>query len=189
MRKRYPTKHLTVKPAYILKFACLFIALTAIQLLPAVVSSAHAAKPELLSTHKDWSAYTFEENGNKICYMASTPRKAEGDYSKRGEIYALITHRPAENTENVFSYIAGYDYKANSDVKLKIGKKEFTLFTQDDTAWAPDSETDKELSEAIRKGARIIVSGTSSRGTKTKDTFSLSGSNAAYKAISKACGL
>ena len=150
---------------------------------------AHASEPELLSTFNDWSAYTFEENGNKVCYMASIPRDAKGNYTKRGEIYAIITHRPAENTKDVFSYITGYNYKANSDVKLKIGSKEYTLFTQDDTAWAPDSDTDKRLAESIQKGNKMIVRGTSARGTKTTDTFSLKGSGAAYKAISKACGV
>lgn len=150
---------------------------------------ADASEPELISTHYDWSAYTFEENGNKVCYMASIPRKAQGDYTKRGEIYALITHRPAEDTKDVFSYITGYDYKENSDVTVKIGSKEFTLFTQDDTAWAPDSETDSELAEAIKKGSTMIVKGVSTRGTKTTDTFSLKGSSAAYKAISKKCDM
>lgn len=158
----------------------------AIVALPTV---AQASEPQLLSTHGDWSAYTFKENGNKVCYMASTPRKAEGNYTKRGEIYALITHRPAENTKDVFSYIAGYDYKVDSDVKLKISSKEFTLFTQDDTAWAPDSETDRDLAKSVKGGSTMIIRGMSRRGTKTTDTFSLKGSTAAYKAISKACGV
>lgn len=162
---------------------CLFVGFTILS------ASANASEPELLSTHNDWSAYTFEESGNKVCYMASTPRKAEGDYTKRGEIYAIVTHRPAENTKDVFSYITGYDYKTNSDVKVTIGGKEFTLFTQDDTAWAPDAETDEKLAEAIKRGRTMVVRGVSSRGTKTKDTFSLSGSTAAYNAISKACGV
>lgn len=165
------------------------LSMTAAALMFFGTGPANASDPELLSTHHDWSAYMFEENGNKVCYMASAPRKAEGDYSKRGEIYALITHRPSENSEDVFSYITGYSYKPNSNVKVTIGSKEFVLFTQDDTAWAPDSETDGDLAEAVRRGNTMIVRGTSSRGTKTKDTFSLRGSSAAHDAISKACGV
>ena len=158
-------------------------------IISAISTPAEASEPKLLSTHNAWSAYTFTENGNKVCYMASTPTKAEGDYSKRGEIYALVTHRPAENTQDVFSYITGYTYKQNSDVNVKIGSKKYTLFTQDDTAWAPDAETDEDLADSIRRGSTMVVTGTSSRGTETKDTFSLRGSAAAYKAISKACDL
>lgn len=151
-------------------------------------SAAHAAgDPKLISTHGAWSAYKFTENGNAVCYMAATPKKAEGDYTRRGEIFALITHRPAEDTKNVFSYITGYPYKENSEVTVIIGDKRFTLFTQDETAWTPDSQTDNKLVQAIRKGYEMVVKGVSARGTETTDTFSLKGSAAAHNAISREC--
>lgn len=150
-------------------------------------SSALAGEPRLLASHGDWDAYVFIENGNKVCYMASKPTKDEGKYTRRGDIYALVTHRPAEGTKNVFSYITGYTYKRGSDATLEIDGKKIKLFTQDDTAWAPDSETDKNISGAIQAGSRMVVRGTSSRGTLTKDTFSLRGSSKAYERISKEC--
>ena len=148
-----------------------------------------ASEPRLIATHGDWKAYTFRENGNKVCYMAAQPKKAIGNYTKRGKIYALITHRPAENTKDVFSYIAGYPYKGSSDVNVKIDAQNFVLFTQNDTAWAPDSPMDVKLARAIQKGSDMVVNGTSSRGTLTTDTFSLSGSSKAYRTISEECGL
>ena len=151
-------------------------------------SLARAEEPRLTGTHDDWSTYVFIENGNKVCYMASQPKKAEGKYSKRGDVYALITHRPAEGSKNVFSYIAGYSYKAGSDVELTIDGQGFDLFTQDDTAWTPDAGTDNKLTQAIQSGSSMVVKGTSSRGTVTKDSFSLKGSGSAYAEISKECG-
>ena len=121
--------------------------------------------------------------------MASQPQKAEGNYTKRGDIYALITHRPAEKTKNVFSYITGYPYKAGGEVTIKANGRTFKLFTQDDTAWTPDSAADNALTAAVRAGSTMIVTGTSKRGTDTKDTFSLKGSGNAYSAITKECGL
>lgn len=155
--------------------------------LMAFSSQAMAGEPRLIGTHGDWSSYVFIENGNKVCYMASQPKNAQGNYKKRGEIYALITHRPAEGTKNVFSYITGYSYKPSSDAMAKIGNERFVLFTQDDTAWTPDAPTDNKLVGAIKKGSKMIVTGTSSRGTLTTDTYSLKGSSAAYDAISKEC--
>ena len=38
-----------------------------------------------------------------------------------------------------------------------------------------------------RAGAEMVVTGTSWRGTETRDTYSLSGFSAAHKAISTAC--
>ncbi len=147
------------------------------------------SEPRVLSVHGDWTAYTFQENGNKVCYMASQPIKAEGNYSRRGDIFALITHRPAEDSQNVFSYVTGYTYKPNSEVDVTIDGKKFTLFTQNDMAWTVDDQTDARLVDSIRKGSRLSVKGTSSRGTLTTDTFSLRGSSAAHDAISRECGI
>ncbi|MAM34520.1 MAG: hypothetical protein CMH28_05555 [Micavibrio sp.] len=146
-------------------------------------------EPELLSVHANWTAYTVMEDGKKVCYMVSRPQKDEGNYSKRGDIFALITHRPSENTNNVFSYMAGYPYKGDSEVTVTIDDEKFALFTYEESAWAPDSRTDKRLSDAIQAGSTMVVKGISSRGTNTTDTFSLKGSSAAHKAISDSCGI
>ena len=41
----------------------------------------------------------------------------------------------------------------------------------------------------MRKGRTMVVTGTSTRGTLTTDTYSLSGFTKASRAIAKACGL
>jgi len=151
-------------------------------------SFAFAQAPALLKTSKNWSSYHFQENGKAVCYMVSKPLTDEGNYTRRGEIFALVTHRPSERSKNVFSYITGYTYKPGSDVRVTIDGQTFLLFTQDDTAWAPDAETDQRIAAAIRSGSKMVVKGTSSRGTVTTDTFSLSGSSAAHGLISKKCG-
>ncbi len=156
-----------------------------------VVSAApaRADEPKLLSTHGDWSAYSFKENGGTVCYMASQPKKSEGNYKKRDQVFALITHRPAENTKNVFSFIAGYGYKAGASVTLQIDDKSYTLFTNKDMAWAKDAGTDNKITEGLRKGSKMVIKGESARGTATVDTFSLKGTGAAHDAIGKACGV
>lgn len=153
------------------------------------VAPSQAAEPEKISQSSDWTAYVLQEGGGKICYMVSQPTDKKGNYSSRGDIFALITHRPKENTRDVFSYISGYSYKDGSETTVTLDGKKFNLFTQDDTAWAPDAETDSKLAAAIKNGSKMVVQGTSSRGTLTTDTFSLKGATAAYKAINKACGL
>lgn len=149
--------------------------------------SAFAGQPRLMATHGDWEVYVFFEDGNKVCYMASQPKLQQGDYTKRGDAFALITYRPAENTKDVFSYIAGYTYKTGSEATVTIDGADYVLFTQDETAWAPDSETDLKLARAIRDGSKMVVKGTSSRGTLTTDTFSLKGSGKAYELVSREC--
>lgn len=148
---------------------------------------AYAGQPRLMATHGDWEVYVFYEGDNKVCYMASQPKLKEGNYTKRDEPFALITHRPAENTRDVFSYITGYSYKAGSEAIVTIDGADYALFTQNETAWGPDVETDKKLSRAIRDGSKMLVTGVSSRGTHTTDTFSLSGSGKAYERLSSEC--
>ena len=148
---------------------------------------AHASEPRLVGTYGDWSAYVFMENGNKVCYMASQPKTAVGNYTKRGDIFALVTHRPAESTKNVFSYMTGYPYKEGSNVTITIDSRNYSLFTQGDTAWTADADADNSLSNAIKAGTNMVVKGTSSRGTLTTDTFGLKGSTKAYEKISQEC--
>ena len=143
---------------------------------------------ERVGDFSDWSAFQFSEDGSAACYMASQPKNSEGNYKRRGDIYAIVTHRPGENRRDEVSIIAGYTFKKDSSVEVSIGSKKFQLFTQDDGAWAPDKESDKALVQAMIKGATMVVKGTSSRGTLTTDTYSLRGFTKAYQAINKACG-
>lgn len=150
---------------------------------------AQASEQKEIGRFGSWAAYVFEENGANVCYMAAKPDKAEGKYARRGDVVAMITHRPGEGTKNVFSYMSGYGYKKGSNVELSIDGKKFTLFTQNDMAWAADSAADANLAEGLKKGSKMTVKGVSGKGTETKDTFTLKGSTKAYEAISKACGL
>lgn len=152
-------------------------------------AQAHAAQPKQIGKHGAWTSYVLKENGQKVCYMVSKPIKAQGKYTNRGEIFALITHRPSENTKDVFSYITGYTYKQGSDAIITIDGKRYSLFTQDDTAWTPDAAADNKLAKAIQRGSKMVVTGTSARNTLTTDTYSLKGSGSAYKAISNECGI
>ncbi|MCG8557168.1 MAG: invasion associated locus B family protein [Proteobacteria bacterium] len=144
---------------------------------------------ERLSDHRDWSAFRYKQDGETVCYMASSPKKAEGDYTSRGDVFALVTHRPASNRVGEVSIVAGYTYKADSTVRVKIGARTWDLFTEGGNAWALTTEEDKAIVKAMRAGSSMVVKGTSSRGTLTTDTYSLLGFTKAHSAITKACGL
>ena len=148
---------------------------------------ARAADPELIAGYTDWDALVYSEKSEKVCYIASSPQKSDGKYSERGNVYFLVTNRKAEKSIGVVSVIAGYVYKKESSVKLKIGGKEFELFTNDDKAWAFNNKDDKDMVKAMKRGQKMLVTGTSASDTTTVDTYSLAGFSAAYDAIGKAC--
>ncbi|WP_109051843.1 invasion associated locus B family protein [Azospirillum sp. TSA6c] len=149
---------------------------------------AAAADPRHLGTFKDWNAFLFEEKGQKVCYISSQPKKSEPK-AKRGDIYTLVTHRPAEKALDVVSVIVGYPFKKGSEAEVSIDGKDFKLFTDGETAWARDADADRAVTSALRNGKQMVVKGVSGRGTKTTDTYSLAGVGQAYDAINEACGV
>jgi len=168
--------------------ACLALA-TLLGAGPVVPAQAAEESATPIGTYRSWNGYSYMDGGKKICFMATKPTRTLPEGATRGEIYAMITHRPAENSTGVVSIVTGYTYKSNSDVQVTIGNQRFSLFTDGDTAWARDDATDRALVAAIKGGSAMTVVGTSARGTKTTDTYSLAGSSAAYQAISQQCGL
>jgi invasion protein IalB len=150
--------------------------------------SAAAQDVTVIGTHGKWTAYTYMENKQPVCYIAAKPDRSEGKYTNRDDVLILLTHRPAEKAWDVVSVVAGYQYRPDTDALLTIGSQKFELFTTgSDRAWARDSKTDRTIAQAMVKGNTALVRGTSSRGTVTTDTFSLSGFTAAYQAINQTC--
>jgi hypothetical protein len=162
-----------------------FIYLAAVLL---VCTPAQANNSKLLVQSGKWSAYEYKEDGKKVCYMISKPVKEEGTFKKRGQVYAMITHRPGDKSYNVVSFHAGYPYAEGSSVHVIVGKDKYEMFTANETAWT-QNEDDGAIVNSIKKGETIIVTGKSAKGTESKDTYSLKGSTQAYQAISKACGV
>ncbi len=140
-----------------------------------------------LGTFKSWRSHRFAEAKQTICSMWSQPRKAEGNYKRRGEIFAFVTHRPAEKRVDRVSFEIGYDFKPGSALEVDIDGNRFALLTDGSTAWSDSPKESKALVKLMRAGLRMVVKGESRRGTKTKDTYSLRGFTAAHNAISKAC--
>lgn len=148
-----------------------------------------AAEAKRIGTFDAWSAFSFGDGQSKLCYVHSVPESSDGDYTRRGETYVQITHRPAEKSLNVIGITAGYVYKPGSEAEVEIDGNKHTLFTNGDGAWARDAKGDAALVAAMKAGNTMIVRGTSTRGTLTIDTYSLRGFTAAHNAINKACGV
>lgn len=152
-----------------------------------VLAGSVGAADKSLGSFKNWSAMSFDEDDKTVCMMWSQPEKAEGDYKRRGEIFAFVTHRPGEKETNKVSFETGYTFKESSEVTVTIDGKAYTLYTEGSTAWSHDGKDDSRMVKAMRAGDTMVMEGTSSRGTRTRDTYSLSGFTAAHNAINKAC--
>ena len=161
--------------------------------LAGILAVTPAAAQQFVHAKKDWSVFETTANGGKQCWIVTQPtnsraRRGGQDVEvKRGDIFLMVAVRPAEKVKNEVSFLAGYPFRKGSQVKVKIGSGNFGLFTDNETAWAPSTNEDAQLVSAMRRGARAIVEGVSSRGTTTFDTFSLSGFTAALKSAQELC--
>lgn len=152
-----------------------------------------ADSPTLLGAFKDWSAYTTGSGKTKTCYVLSQPKTTLPKNVNRDPVFFLISDWPARKAKGEPEVVPGYPYKKGSKVTAQVGSDKFTFFTKnegsDGNAWVEAKADEARLVEAMRRGAQMIVTGTSSRGTLTKDTYSLSGVSAALDRIHKACGM
>ena len=148
-----------------------------------------APTPMLLDDFGAWQAYTYDEDGAKVCFMSTQPEKQESSVAtaKRGKAYVYVTHRAGEDSKNVITVSAGYPFDKQKGATLKVDGQSYTLFADGERAWAQGQSADDAIASAIQKGKALVVTGTSARGTETTDTYSLKGSGEAYKAITKAC--
>jgi hypothetical protein len=140
-----------------------------------------------LAKFNDWSAFAEGEGKNLACMAVSKPKNAEGNYSRRGDVFAIVTHLPGQNKWNEFSIVAGYNYQPNSNPDVTIGDMKFQLFTSGSRAWSFSPSEDEKIVKFLKNSMKMKVVGTSSRGTITSDTYSLVGFSKAYQKISEAC--
>lgn len=166
-----------------------------------------------LGQYGKWTAYTYKDKGGPVCYMTVRPAKSEWKMPatlknapsqkktqatktstkktvpSRGDTYLMVTLRPSETFDPVISYRAGYIFKSSSEVAAKMGPKPYNLFTEKDQAWARSTAIDVAFTKALRKSPQLVMEGQPAAGPKSVDRFDLTGTDKAYLAIAKACGI
>ena len=138
-----------------------------------------------------WSV--FVEDNPKECWAVSSPKETVNTRDgrvvavRRGDILLFVSYRPENNVEGEVSFTGGYPFATDSTVAMQIGSQTFELFTEGEWAWPASDEDDHAIVAAMRRGAEAVLTARSSRGTTTKDTFSLFGFTAATQEAEKRC--
>lgn len=152
-----------------------------------------ASSPDVLGVYKAWAAYTTGTGDAKVCYALAQPKSSEPKNVTRDPMFFLISDWPSRKVKGEVEVVAGYPYKDGSKVDTAIGSDKFTFFTKNDgndgNAWVEDLAKEPNLVDAMRRGSQMTVTGMSTRGTLTKDTYSLSGISAALNKIHSTCGM
>ena len=140
-----------------------------------------------IGSYEKWSVYA---KSKALCYMIAQPEKSEGEYKVRGRVRIVIYRNNLENqNKNAVGIDFGYSFPENSKAFIEIdNKKKFKLKTFGQTAWTGSkTKKDKKIIEAMIRGDNLIALGKSKRGTKTKDSYSLSGFTKALNKINDYC--
>lgn len=158
----------------------------------AVALPASAAdQPTLLGVSKDWTAYTANTAEGKVCYALSRPIAVTPKKAARDPIFVLVSTWPNRNVKDEVQIVPGYPYKDGEPVYAQVGRTRTEFFTRNSgsngTAWVKEVDDESALVRAMRGGSRMTVTGMSSRGTRTADTYSLSGISTALDRAHRAC--
>lgn len=139
----------------------------------------------------DWAV--FEADEPRECWAVTAPKETVNTRDgrvvsvRRGDILLFVTYRPEQNVMGEVSFTGGYPFAEGSTATLEIGGTTFELFTQGEYAWPATPADDQKIITAIKRGANAVVTARSSRGTQTKDTFSLLGATAMIEDAEKRC--
>jgi hypothetical protein len=139
----------------------------------------------------DWSV--FVEDNPTECWSVATAKESVNTRdgrvvaATRGQILLMVFYRPSADAKGQVAFTGGYPFRSGSTVNVNIKGSEFELFTEGEWAWPATKADDSKIVTAMKRGAEAVVTGISSRGTTTKDTFSLLGFTAAVEDAEGRC--
>lgn len=148
---------------------------------------AAAQTANAVETHGDWTMYTAEAGGSKLCFVTARPEDVKPEGARRDPIHFYVSAWPKEGVKAEVSIRLGYPLKKGSQPTVSVGPESFKLFIKDDKAFVADPTAELKLIEAMKKGAKILVEAVSERGTATSDIYSLSGFSQALQSLSSKC--
>lgn len=145
-----------------------------------------------VSVKSAWSV--FVEEDPKECWVVSAPQSwtaSRGGQNvtssvTRGEIGMFVTFRPGSGVAGEVSFTGGYPFREGSTVTVEVRDTSYTLFVDGEWAWPAPADDGKLLTD-MKAGVDAVVTGISSRGTTTRDTFSLIGITAAVDEAASRC--
>ena len=162
----------------------------------ALAISAGAAPAQQVSENRlgadtDWSFFAADDPLE--CWAVSAPtetvntRDGEVVAVRRGDILLIAFYRPGAGVEGQVAFTGGYPFASGSTVTLAVGDESYELFTEGEWAWPATPEDDARIVAAMRAGTDAVLTARSSRGTTTRDTFSLLGFTAMLEAAQQHC--
>jgi outer membrane biosynthesis protein TonB len=155
----------------------------------AVPAPPGGGQPTLIAQYGDWGAYTGNSGGRTVCYVLAKPsaQATQPANRPRDPTFMFISTRPAENVRNEISIVMGYPFKPGYEASADIGANKYAMYTQGDGAWVKNPAEEARMIDAMRKGADLVVTGESGKGTKSTDRYTLKGLSQALDRVATEC--
>lgn len=150
------------------------------------VGVAHG-KAMVMNEFGAWSLHQSRDAGHNICYVVSKPKSKKPSNANRAAIVFYISAWPKDGVRNQVSVKLGYPINKDKTITAQVGTDVFKMAARGERAYIYDATQELKLLEAMKKGATMVLKATSQRGTRTTDTYSLSGISAALKALASNC--
>jgi len=144
-----------------------------------------------VAAQTEWSA--FDGDDPKVCWAVTAPKETVNTRDgrevsvRRGDILLFVSHFPENGAMGEVSFTGGYPFAEGSTVTMEVGDASFELFTEGEFAWPATPEDDARIVLALKRGTEAVLTARSSRGTTTKDTFSLLGATAMIESAQERC--
>lgn len=157
----------------------------------AVAGFAQETSTNQVAAETAWSV--FEDNDPRECWAVSSPTETVNTKDgrvvavRRGDILLMTFYRPDADVQGQVAFTGGYPFAGGSTVNVNIGGTQFELFTDGEWAWPASTSDDAKIIAAMKRGTDAVLTARSSRGTQTKDTFSLLGYTAAVEEAERRC--
>ena len=139
------------------------------------------------------TAYALEKGkwifvkDDEYCYIGSIPIETDlPKEKKRGDTYILV-YKLVGNQNSVIQVEAGYNYKLNKDIIIKIDSTNYKFYTTEDVSDSAWTNDDAKVIFAMKKGLQLVIIGESNRGTVTNDTYTLKAFTSAFNQLTKDC--
>ncbi|WP_270725434.1 invasion associated locus B family protein [Shimia sp. Alg240-R146] len=158
-----------------------------------VAGQAQESSDNQVAAMTDWSVFEHKDSDKRECWAVSTAKESVNTRGgqvvavKRSDILLMVSYLPHLSVTGQVGFTGGYPFASGSPVNVDIDGNTFSLITEGEWAWPASEGDDAAIVAAMKRGKSAVFSAQSSRGTKTKDSFSLLGFTAAVEDAGKRC--
>ena len=116
----------------------LSLLITGILCLPLLTPMPHAEAAtgaKLEGVFTDWSVYSREESGDKICYVLAKPKIKTPSSVTHGDIYFMVANWRSGAASEQPSLLTGYTLKSEVPPSARIDRNKIPMFAADNEAF------------------------------------------------------